>query len=77
MVGFYASPEEKRALEALAKKHKISLSELLRRLATGSLILFLSALALLHWQRPPGNWSVKAIKQTVSVVVAKIEAKTK
>jgi hypothetical protein len=37
MVGFYASPEEKKALEELAKLHKISLSELLRRLATGAL----------------------------------------
>jgi hypothetical protein len=37
MVGFYASPEEKKALEELAKLHKISLSELLRRLATGVL----------------------------------------
>lgn len=49
------------------------LSKLLPILA----FLILSALALLHWQRSPGNWSVKAIKQTVAAVVAKIEAKTK
>lgn len=37
LVGFYATPEEKKALEKLAKQHGITLSELLRRLATGTL----------------------------------------
>lgn len=62
---------------AAAKSENRSLSNWLEEVVKKVIILILSALALLHWQRPPGNWSVKAIKQTVSVVVAKIEAKTK
>ena len=39
LIGFYASPEEKEALEKQAKARGISVSELLRRFARGSLIL--------------------------------------
>lgn len=37
LIGFYTTPEEKKGLEAIANQHGISLSELLRKIATGTL----------------------------------------
>jgi len=48
LIGFYATPEEKKALIEAAKKRGITLSELLRQLATGTLKLLTAAL-LLWW----------------------------
>lgn len=47
-VGFYATPEEKKAIEALAKARGISVSELLRAIATGSIKVSLLAFSAIH-----------------------------
>lgn len=39
LVGFWASPEEKERLQQIAEDHDVTLSELLRRLADGDLIV--------------------------------------
>lgn len=44
LVGFYASPEEKKKIEALAKARGMSLADLLRAIATGTLVVKLLAL---------------------------------
>lgn len=49
LVGFYASPEEKSAIEAIAKERGISVAELLRRIALGTLKVGLLAFALFHF----------------------------
>lgn len=72
LVGFYASPEEKKALAKIAKARGISVSELLRQLATGTIKLSILALLAFHLARSPKNWSPAALKQTAAAAWHKV-----
>ena len=64
LLGFYASPEEKKALEAIAKAHGISVAELLRRIAKGTMTVGLIMLGMRHLAKSPSDWSASALAST-------------
>lgn len=70
LVGFYANPEEKKALEAVAKQRGISVAELLRGIATGTIKVGLIAFALFHLWRSPLQWSSSSLLKTAQVAMA-------
>lgn len=61
LIGFYANPDEKKAIEAVAKARGISVAELLRGIATGVIKLGLFALVSYHLARTPSDWSPRAL----------------
>jgi hypothetical protein len=64
LLGFYATPEEKKALQDIAKARGISVAELLRRIANGTMTVGLLALSLCHLMRSPSDWSPAALAAT-------------
>lgn len=64
LIGFYTNPEEKKAIEAVAKARGISVAELLRGIANGTIKLSLLVFALLHLFRSPSDWSRSALTAT-------------
>ena len=74
LVGFYATPDEQKALKAIAKKRGISLSELLRQLAAGALKLLALAFLAFHVTRSPKRWTAAALKQTAAVAWTHVQS---
>ncbi len=73
LVGFYASPEEKKALEKLAKQRGISVSELLRQLAAGTIKIGLFMFLAFHLTRTPKAWNAAALKATAHAGWVKLQ----
>jgi len=71
-IGFYATPEEKKAIEAIAKARGMSVAELLRGIATGTIKVGLLAFALFHLSRTPSDWSSKALLATGKAAISTI-----
>lgn len=69
LLGFYASPEEKKAIEAIAKARGISVAELLRGIALGTIKVGIIVFALFHLCRTPADWSRKALLATGNAIL--------
>jgi hypothetical protein len=76
LVGFYASPEEKASLEEAAKARGLTLSELLRLIANGTIKLTMGILLAFHLActdlgTAKGAWTAKSMEKTAKIAWSK------